>query len=99
MKFSWFVLLAFIFACITHAAPVPATNGDEMLHQYFKTETAKLTENCLNDIHSLADWNAKKGEYRRELFEMLGLWPLPEKTDLKPVITGKIDHPEFTVEK
>ena len=30
---------------------------------------------------------------------MLGLWPMPERTDLKPVITGKLEQPEFTVEK
>src|SRR5688572_16902046 len=30
---------------------------------------------------------------------MLGLDPLPERTDLKPVITGKVEHEEFTVEK
>jgi cephalosporin-C deacetylase-like acetyl esterase len=29
---------------------------------------------------------------------MLGLDPLPEKTDLKPVITGRVEHNEFTVE-
>jgi cephalosporin-C deacetylase-like acetyl esterase len=30
---------------------------------------------------------------------MLGLDPFPEKTDLRPVITGKVEHEEFTVEK
>ena len=30
---------------------------------------------------------------------MLGLWPMPAKTDLKPVVTGKIDQPDFTVER
>ena len=30
---------------------------------------------------------------------MLGLDPLPEKTDLKPVITGRVEHDEFVVEK
>jgi hypothetical protein len=30
---------------------------------------------------------------------MLGLWPMPERTDLKPVITGKLEQEEFTVEK
>jgi dienelactone hydrolase len=29
---------------------------------------------------------------------MLGLDPLPKKTDLKPVVTGKIEHEQFTVE-
>jgi hypothetical protein len=103
MKFPSCLLLTLIFGWIPQAAPVPqpakAMSGDEMIHEYFKSETAKLSGNCLSDIHSLADWNAKKGEYRQQLFEMLGLWPLPEKTDLKPVVTGKLDHPEFTVEK
>jgi dienelactone hydrolase len=30
---------------------------------------------------------------------MLGLWPLPERGDLRAVVTGKLAHPEFTVEK
>src|SRR5712691_8673915 len=79
-------------------APPPAGPGDAMLKEYFAAETAALQKACLADITSAADWDAKKGEYRRELAEMLGLWPTPEKTDLRPVITGKIDHPEFTVE-
>jgi hypothetical protein len=29
---------------------------------------------------------------------MLSLKPLPEKTDLKPVVTGKVEHEQFTVE-
>ena len=70
-----------------------------MIAEYFKIETARLAENCLNNIRTLDDWNAKKSEYRRQLSEMLGLWPMPDKTDLQPVITGKLEHPEFTVEK
>ena len=30
---------------------------------------------------------------------MLGLSPLPERTDLKAQVTGRIEHPQFTVEK
>ena len=30
---------------------------------------------------------------------LLGLDPLPEKTDLKPVVTGKVEHDDFVVEK
>src|SRR5262245_32490465 len=85
-------------------APDPAvtldtSRGDKMLAEYFANETAKLRDNCLADIKTLDDWNAKKGEYRRQLLEMLGLDPLPEKTDLKPVITGRLEHEEFVVEK
>jgi hypothetical protein len=73
--------------------------GDQMLADYFRAETAHLTERCLADIKTLDDWNSRRAEYRRQLQEMLGLWPMPERTDLKPVITGKVERDEFTVEK
>lgn len=76
-----------------------AAEGDQMIDEYFRAETAKLAENSLSDIRTLEHWNTQKPEYRRQLSEMLGLWPMPEKTDLKPVITGQVEHPEFTVEK
>lgn len=75
------------------------SRNDQRLADYFAAETAALAQHCLADIHSLKDWEARRGEYRRQLEEMLGLWPLPERTDLKPVTTGKLEQPEFTVEK
>ena len=76
-----------------------ALRNDRMLADYFRTETAAIAGHCLADIHSLEDWQARRGEYRRQLQEMLGLWPMPERTDLKPVITGKLEQADFTVEK
>jgi hypothetical protein len=83
----------------TSGATIPLTRGDEMLAAYFCKETAKLAEQCLSEIHTLADWEARRTEYRRQLQEMLGLWPMPERTDLNPVVTGTLEHEEFTVEK
>jgi len=73
--------------------------SDKMLAEYFRAETAKLRDQCLADIKTLDDWKTKRQVYRQQLFEMLGLDPLPEKTELAPVITGKVEHDEFTVEK
>ena len=90
---------------MTAAVPNPApaeergARLDPALAQYFRLETARLSERCLADIHSLADWEARRGEYRRQLQEMLGLWPAPERTELRPVITGKLEQLDFTVEK
>jgi dienelactone hydrolase len=78
---------------------VDTSRGDKMLAEYFMAETAKLKDACLADVKSLNDWNARRGEYRRQLHEMLGLDPLPPKTDLKPIITGKLEHEDFVVEK
>ena len=79
--------------------PTNATPGDRMFADYFRAETRLLADRSLADIQTLADWNARKPELRRQLFEMLGLDPLPPKTDLKATITGTLDQPEFTVEK
>ena len=76
-----------------------APRAGQQLDDYFRQETAAIASRCLADIRSLEDWQARREEYRRQLQEMLGLWPMPERTDLKPVITGKLEHEDFTVEK
>jgi cephalosporin-C deacetylase-like acetyl esterase len=80
-------------------ASLETSRGEAMIAAYFKAETAKLTEACLADIRTLGDWAARRNEYRRQLQEMLGLDPLPERTPLAAVVTGTLDHPEFVVEK
>lgn len=61
--------LAFLlFAGLLSAADLPlVTRGDKMLAEYFRNETAALAEHCLADIHSREDWEARRGEYRREI--------------------------------
>lgn len=98
-------LLTTIFVCSNIAFPAepvaksPTARGDKMLAEYFEYETAKLEKACLADINTLEDWNAKKAGLRNELLDMLGLNPLPEKSDLKATITGTVEHDEFVVEK
>jgi dienelactone hydrolase len=84
----------------THAATTQAgsTQADRRLADYFRAETARLADRCLADIKSLDDWTARRGQYRQQLFEMLSLAPLPPRSDLKPVVTGKVEHEQFTVE-
>lgn len=76
--------------------------GDSLVAEYFRLETQRLagrTEARLAGFKTVAEWEAQKPELRRQLFEMLGLDPLPPKTDLQPVLTGRIEHEEFTVER
>lgn len=75
------------------------TRGDLMVANYFRDQVAIQSERCLADIHTLQDWTSRRAEYRRQLQEMLGLWPMPKRTDLKPVITGKLERDDLTVEK
>jgi cephalosporin-C deacetylase-like acetyl esterase len=79
-------------------AVIGTNKADKQLAEYFRAQTKQLSEKCLRDIKTLDDWENKRLIYRKQLFEMLSLDPLPDKTDLKPVITGKVEHDEFTVE-
>ncbi len=72
---------------------------DAALAEYFALETRKLQETCLAEVQSADDWIAKCQAYRVELFEMLGLDPIPPKTDLNPTITGRVERGDIVVEK
>ena len=80
--------------------PEPDTRrGDTMISAYFSQQTAQLEAACLDNITSLEQWEKQRLVERGRLFDMLGLNPLPDRTDLKPVITGRTEHEQFTVEQ
>jgi len=69
------------------------------LSAYFTHETEQLEADCLTEIQSAEDWAAHQARYRRELLEMLGLWPLPERSSLEPQITGELQADGFRVQR
>ena len=75
------------------------SRGDQMIAEYFRLETERLEDACLTDSISLEQWKVQREQYRRELLEMLGLDPLPERTDLQATVTGRTEHEEFVVER
>ncbi len=86
-------------AIAAEAAPVDTRRGDAMSAAYFRDETEALERGCLAEVKTLADWNARRETYRQQIFEMLGLSPLPERSDLRAAVTGRVEHAQFTVEK
>lgn len=46
-----------------------------------------------------AAWEARAEELRRRVLVATGLWPMPERTPLNPVIYGQVRRDGFTVEK
>jgi dienelactone hydrolase len=46
-----------------------------------------------------AEWEKRSERVRRQVLVSQGLWPMPTKTPLNPVIHGRIDREEYTVEK
>ena len=88
-----------LFAVKTAGAAEFKTPGDKMFAAYFKAETDRLAARCMADIKTLKDWNERKDKYRVQMYEMLGLDPMPPRTPLKGTVTGKILHKDFEVWK
>jgi dienelactone hydrolase len=90
-------LLPLLIPASATSAADQAAAGDR-LASYFNAETSKLEHRCLAEVQTLQDWTRRKEQYRAELFEMLSLAPLPERTELRAVVTGRVEHESFTVE-
>jgi len=45
------------------------------------------------------EWEKRSEFLRRQALIAQGLWPMPEKTELKATIHGKIDRGDYTIEK
>ncbi len=101
-RLTW-LSLALCAASALHSAdyrdiPTDPTEGDAMLAAYFEKETRRLTARNAAFIENNTDWPAAQADLRRQLFEMLGLQPLPARSDLKATITGTTERDGVIVE-
>ena len=97
-------LIGMVMFCRTSLVPAEAPKpsferGEALIDSYFRRETKQVADACLADIKSREDWERKRPELRRQFLEMLGLWPLPARTDLRPMVTGKLVTDRFIIEK
>lgn len=85
---------------VSAAEPVVDTDhGDALLRTYFAAETAELETATFAGINTLGDWTEQRDQTHGQLMEMLGLSPLPEKTDLAAQKTGEFEFEDITVER
>src|SRR5262249_44021104 len=73
--------------------------GEKLLDDYLRHQVKQIEDSCLTDLTTKEEWEKRRPELRRQFFDMMGLWPLPKKTDLKATVTGKTDGEGFTVER
>lgn len=89
-----------LIVLIAFAVPLAAQESDDSA---VKLKTVKLK--TLNDHFpfvvpdSVDGWNRRADSLRRRVLVSTGLWPMPEKTPITPVLHGKIVRDGFTVEK
>jgi cephalosporin-C deacetylase-like acetyl esterase len=73
--------------------------GDEMIDKYLAAEADKLGQKFLDGSKTLDEWKQKRPRLYREYMDMLGLWPIPEKTPLLATKTGEVEAHGVVVEK
>lgn len=92
MRFLW--LTAFTLITV-----VGAPLNDPGLQAYFDAEVKKISAGCLTAVDSRPEWERQRTTLRAQLFEMLGLEPLPNRGELNAVVTGTIERDDFSVKK
>lgn len=73
--------------------------GDAMIQAYLKAKAVELDARFGPDATGLEVWRADRERLRGEYLDMLGLWPMPERSDLKATVTGTVGGDGFTVER
>ena len=84
-----------LFLCCSLFA---ADSPDVRRTNYFKAETEVIAARAVGSLKNTADWKRNRETYRKQLFEMLSLDPLPARGDLKATVTGKVEKDDFVVE-
>jgi cephalosporin-C deacetylase-like acetyl esterase len=79
--------------------PPDLSFGDAVIETHLTLETARLSEHIHEGAESKEEWEAKRPLLKREFFDMLGLWPLPERTPLNAKVTGTLERDGYRVEK
>jgi cephalosporin-C deacetylase-like acetyl esterase len=83
-------------SCAPAQEPKP---GDAVIDKYLAQETERLDKRFLDGATTREQWEARRPRLRQEYLDMLGLWPLPEKTPLHATVTGTVERDSVVIEK
>lgn len=78
------------------ALPLLALAADQRLTT---VRTLNDKDFILKPPATLAEWQARRQAVREQILVATGLWPLPPKSPLNPVVHGRIDREGYSIEK
>jgi hypothetical protein len=93
MKHPQSLALLFLIAL---SAPIRAEDADSRLG---KLRTLNDKDFFLHVPATKDAWLKRRQLVREQILVAAGLWPMPVKSPLKPVVHGKIDRDDYTIEK
>jgi dienelactone hydrolase len=72
--------------------------GDAMIQGYLARAASEMEEGFLRGATSGEIWSRRRPNYRQDYLYMLGLHPLPKRTQLRATTTGTLEGEGFVVE-
>lgn len=81
------------------AAQAQVRPGDANIQDFLRHQVGLLSQSELAGARSREEWEAHRPKLKEQFWDMLGLWPVPERTPLKAQVTGTLERDSFKVEK
>lgn len=92
-------LAAFAACAFAQSPNDQMLRGKQEFWNYLETRARAVTARAFEETASAPAFDRVRGRRLEELRDMLGLLPWPERTPLKPVVTGTLDRGDYIVEK
>ncbi len=98
MSLPRWIVPALGIACLLDSAPSRGqaqpkpSAGDAMIEKYLARDADQLDQRVFESTSTREEWEAIRPRLKAELFQMLGLWPVPERTPLHATITGTLER-------
>ena len=96
-----FLALTLVMPCVAARADAPRALPPGSLPQDSRLGKLRTLDDYFpfTPVESPQAWAKRAEQLRRQAQVATGLWPMPMRTPLEPVIHGKIERDDYTVEK
>jgi len=84
-----------LFGCSVGVALLAQVPSEDARNTHLPDTNTHFT---MPAYHTRAEWEAHKQKLRDQILFAAGLIPLPEKTPVHPVIFGRIERKDYTIE-
>ena len=93
-------IAALVLAALAVADDGPLLReGKQQIEDYIVRVARQQTDRVAAELATKARWEKMRAVRRKEMLDMLGLEPMPERTPLNARITGVIDRGDYVIEK
>lgn len=96
LRSSSFLFLALVYSLPVEAAAPQAEVATDVRHSPPKDLNGYFP---MTVPASQAEWEATAAKLRRQVLAANGLWPMPTKTPLNAVVHGRVERPDYTVDR